>query len=218
VSRTVSVFICDDDAGVRDSLQFLFEQHAHQVRVFADGPALLAALSVETLPRAVILLDVRMDPLSGPQVQAQLCARGLGERYPLIFLSGHGDIPLAVAALSKGAFSFVEKPYADHALVELVDSAMLREAEWHTRAQRRAQLHGLLAGLSERQRALLPLIAAGELNKVIAAELDLAIRSIEVHRAKLFASVGVSSAAELATLVAEMRALGLDPGPKYVRR
>jgi two-component system, LuxR family, response regulator DctR len=207
------VYLCDDDEGVREALGFLLRQHEFDVRAHASGPALLGALAAAEQPaRGVLLLDVRMEPLGGPQLQLELIARGLGKRNPIIFLSAHGDIPLAVEALARGAYSFVEKPYADHALVALIAQACALEAEWYVRAQRCDFLAAQLAGLTRQQRRLMPLVAAGELNKVIADTLGLAVRSVEVHRAKLFESLGVGSAAELATLVAEMRGAGLEIG------
>jgi two-component system response regulator DctR len=205
------VYLCDDDEGVRDALRFLLEQHDFVVSAYGAGADLLSAFDLADKPaRGVIVLDVRMQPMTGPELHQRLIARGLGKRHPIIFLSGHGDIPLAVAALAQGAFSFVEKPYADHALVELIERACQRELEWHAQAERCAELQRQLTGLSRQQRRLLPLVAAGALNKVIADTLGLAVRSVEVHRAKLFDNLGVGSAAELATRVAEMRACGLD--------
>jgi two-component system response regulator DctR len=206
------LFICDDEASVRGALQFLFEQHGYTVRTFEDGPALLAALEAPVALRAVVVLDVRMEPISGPQVQEQMIARGLAQRFPVIFLTGHGDIPLAVAAMELGAFKFVEKPYTDDALVEQVSKACTKEAELFARAQRREELKRLLDQLSDRQRQLLPLVAAGMLNKQMADELGLHNRSIEVHRAKLYEALGLDSAAKVATFVAELRGLGIDLG------
>jgi len=206
-----TIFLCDDDEGVRASIAFLLRQHDLRVETYASGPDLLAALDAWTnRRRGVFVLDVRMEPLSGLQVHDALIARGLGNRLPVIFLSGHGDIPMAVGAMAKGAFNFVEKPYADDALVELLQRALALEAQWHARVARQDVLHQLMAGLSRQQVRLMPLVAAGELNKTIAWKMELSIRTVEEHRRKIFERLNVHSAAELATLLAEARAAGID--------
>jgi two-component system response regulator DctR len=206
-----TIFLCDDDEGVRSSIAFLLRQHDLRVETYASGPELLAALETWTLPRrGVFVLDVRMEPLSGLQVHDALIARDLGSRLPVIFLSGHGDIPMAVGAMAKGAFNFVEKPYADGALVELLQRALELEAQWHARVARQDALRQLMAGLSRQQVRLMPLVAAGELNKTIAWKMELSIRTVEEHRRKIFERLNVHSAAELATLLAEARAAGID--------
>lgn len=193
--------LVDDEAAVRDALAFLFGSHGLRVHAFADGPQLLRALGDPPGPGCIVL-DVRMEPLSGLQVQDELIARGIA--LPVIFLSGHGDIPMAVQALHKGAFDFVEKPFSDSALVERVQRAIALDA------RRRAARAGLaadetrLASLTEREREVMQRVAAGKLNKVIADELAIAVRTVEVHRSRVFAKFGVRSAAELATLLARI--------------
>jgi len=132
-----TVFLCDDDPDVRGALAFLLKQHGFSVSAHASGPDLLAAVDAQPAPvRGVFVLDVRMEPLSGPEVHEQLLARGLRQRNPVIFLSGHGDIPLAVAAMARGALDFVEKPYADSALVAQLQRALTLEEEWQGAARR----------------------------------------------------------------------------------
>lgn len=206
-----TIFLCDDDEGVRSSIAFLLRQHDLRVETFASGPELLGALDTWTTPRrGVFVLDVRMEPLSGLQVHDALIGRGLGSRLPVIFLSGHGDIPMAVSAMAKGAINFVEKPYADDALVELLRRALDLEAQWHARVGRQDALRQLMAGLSRQQVRLMPLVAAGELNKTIAWKMELSVRTVEEHRRKIFERLNVHSAAELATLLAEARTAGID--------
>ena len=118
------IYLCDDDEGVRSSIAFLLRQHDLAVVPYASGPELLLALESATSPvRGIFVLDVRMEPLSGLQIHEALIHRGLASRMPVLFLSGHGDIPMAVGAMARGAFSFVEKPYADEALVQLIRQA-----------------------------------------------------------------------------------------------
>ena len=208
---TPTIYLCDDDEGVRSSIAFLLRQHDLNVLTYASGPELLAALDAWTTPqRGIFVLDVRMEPLSGLQVHDALSSRGLGTRMPVLFLSGHGDIPMAVAAMAKGAFHFVEKPYADDALVQLMERALEQEVQWHARMARHDAMLQLIAGLSRQQVRLMPLVAAGELNKTIAWKMELSVRTVEEHRRKIFERLNVHSAAELATLLAEARAAGID--------
>nr|WP_295776901.1 response regulator [Rhodoferax sp.] len=205
-----TIYLCDDDEGVRSSIAFLLRQHDLQVVTHASGPELLAAVDSATNPlRGIFVLDVRMEPLSGLQVHDALISRGLGSRMPVLFLSGHGDIPMAVGAMAKGAFSFVEKPYADDALVQLMHKALELEVQWHGRMARIDALRQLIEGLSRQQVRLMPMVAAGELNKTIAWKMELSVRTVEEHRRKIFDRLNVHSAAELATLLAEARTAGI---------
>lgn len=195
------VHLVDDEAPVRDALGFLFRSHDLRVLAHAGGAELLAALGADP-GRGCIVLDVRMEPMSGLQVHDELIARAIG--IPVIFLSGHGDIPMAVAALQKGAFDFVEKPFSDAALVERVQRAIALDAKRHAAAVDLAEAEARLASLTEREREVMLRVAAGRLNKVIADELSVSVRTIEVHRARVFAKFGVRSAAELATVLARL--------------
>jgi two-component system response regulator DctR len=206
-----TIYLCDDDEGVRTSLAFLLRQHDLEVTSYASGPELLAAVDAATVPlRGIFVLDVRMEPLSGLQVHEALISRGLDKRMPVLFLSGHGDIPMAVGAMARGAFSFAEKPYADEALVQLIHKALDAEVQWHGRMARVDALRQLIEGLSRQQVRLMPLVAAGELNKTIAWKMELSVRTVEEHRRKIFDRLNVHSAAELATLLAEARTAGID--------
>jgi len=209
-----TIFLCDDDVGVSGALSFLLQQYGFEVRAYTSGPQLLAAIDSLPAPvRGVFLLDVRMEPMSGPQVHEQLLQRGLGQRNPVIFLSGHGDIPMAVAAMAKGALNFVEKPYTDDSLIAILRQALEREAQWQGAAKRSLFLQSLVESLTPQQRRVAVLVAAGDLNKVIAAKLNVSERMVEVHRAKVFEKLGVDSAAALATTVADMRTFGIELSP-----
>ena len=211
MNRDQLIYLCDDEAEVRGALSFLLRQHGLYVSAHASGPELLAEIDAAPKPlRGVFVLDVRMEPMTGPELHEQLRRRGLGERNPVIFLSGHSDIPIAVHAMSHGAFDFVEKPYTDDSLVPLILKALAQEPQWFARAQRKQALRELLEGLTRQQRRVMPMVQSGMLNKVIADRLHLSVRAVEEHRAKLFDRLGVGSAAELATLAAEMLACGLD--------
>jgi two-component system response regulator DctR len=195
------VHLLDDEAAVLDALGFLLASRGLDVRAFASGPALLAA--VDEAPRpltGVFLLDVRMEPMSGIRVFDELVARKL--RNPVLFLSGHGDIPMAVDALKRGAFDFLEKPYSDNALADRVEQALAVDAAMQQTDARAEERSARLASLTEREHEVMQRVAAGRLNKVIADELHVSVRTVEVHRARVYAKLGVRSAAEVATLLA----------------
>ncbi|HET6789676.1 MAG TPA: LuxR C-terminal-related transcriptional regulator [Aquabacterium sp.] len=195
------VYLVDDEAVVRDALAFLLGSRGLLVYSFASGPALLAHLAQAARPvRGVFLVDVRMEPMSGLLVHEELLAQGI--RNPLLFLSGHGDIPMVVESLKKGAFDFLEKPYSDNTLVDRIEQALAVERAMLVDDARHAEKGARLASLSDREREVMSRVAAGKLNKVIADELHIAVRTVEVHRARVFSKLGVRSAAELATWLA----------------
>jgi two-component system response regulator DctR len=196
--RGPAVHLVDDEAAVRDALTFLLRSNGWTVRAYRSGPELLALPELQRL-RGCVLLDVRMEPMSGLQVHDELIARGV--QLPVLFLTGHGDVPMAVAALQKGALDFIEKPFRDEDLLQRVGRALTLEAE---RRGRRA-MHELeaarLSSLSAREREVMLRVAAGKLNKVIADELCVAVRTVEVHRARVYEKLGVRSAAEVASML-----------------
>lgn len=195
------VYLVDDEAVVRDALAFLLGSRGLLVYSFASGPALLAHLAQAVRPvRGVFLVDVRMEPMSGLLLHEELLAQGI--RNPLLFLSGHGDIPMVVESLKKGAFDFLEKPYSDNTLVDRIEQALAVERAMLVDDARHAEKGARLASLSDREREVMGRVAAGKLNKVIADELHIAVRTVEVHRARVFSKLGVRSAAELATWLA----------------
>lgn len=196
------VYLVDDETAVRDALAFLLASRGLEVRAYDSGPMLLAAMDAARHPvRGVFLLDVRMEPMSGLQLHEALRARQI--RNPVLFLSGHGDIPMAVEALKNGAFDFLEKPYSGNTLAERVEQALVVEAAAHALDARASEREARFASLSEREQEVMVRVAAGKLNKVIGDELHIVVRTVEVHRARVFAKLGVRSAAELATLLAE---------------
>ena len=196
-----TVYLVDDEAVVLDALAFLLASRGLDVRPFAAGPELLAALDTAPRPLAgVFLLDIRMEPMSGLRLHDELKARRL--RNPVLFLSGHGDIPMAVEALKNGAFDFLEKPYGDNALADRVEQALAVDAAMRQHDALAGERAARLSSLTEREHEVMLRVAAGKLNKVIADELHVSVRTIEVHRARVYAKLGVRSAAEVATLVA----------------
>lgn len=204
--NTSPIFLVDDDPDVRDALSFLLGSRGLHVQAFDSGPALLAMLDARPAgagaPRGIFMLDVRMEPMSGTRLHDELLARSL--RNPVLFLTGHGDIPMVVDALKKGAFDFLEKPYSDNALADRIEQALAVDAAMHADGTQAAERQARLASLTERETEVMQRVAAGKLNKVIADELHVSVRTIEVHRARVFAKLGVRSAAEVATLLAQV--------------
>jgi two-component system response regulator DctR len=198
-----SIYLVDDDPAVRDALAFLLGSRGLRVRSFDGGPALLAALDAprQAAPQGVFLLDVRMEAMSGTKLHDELLARGL--RNPVLFLTGHGDIPMVVEALKKGAFDFLEKPYSDNALADRLEQALAVDAAMRIEGAHAGERLARMASLTEREREVMGRVAAGKLNKIIADELHVSVRTIEVHRARVFAKLGVRSAAEVATMLAQ---------------
>jgi two-component system, LuxR family, response regulator TtrR len=187
------VFVIDDDEAVRDSLRWLLEGAGFEVQLFSGAEAFLAQWSSNAF--GCVLLDVRMNGMSGPELHDELIARG--SSLPLIFITGHGDVPMAVSRIKKGAVDFLEKPFKHLELTALVGSCLQR-----ARAQREAQaqeLHSatLIARLSTRERQVLERIVAGRLNKQIADDLSISIKTVEAHRANVMDKLQVRTMAEL---------------------
>jgi two-component system response regulator DctR len=196
-----TVHVVDDDEAIRDALAWLLKSRGLAARAWGSAEAFLADWSPALEGCAV--LDVRMDGMSGLELFERLLAAG--SRLPVIFLTGHGDVPLAVAALKRGAFDFVEKPFNDNDLVDRIEAAFRREAEQREEHQTRADVAGRVEALTERERQVMERILAGDYNKQIADVLGIAIRTVEVHRARVFEKMGVRSAVELAQLIAPKR-------------
>jgi two-component system, LuxR family, response regulator DctR len=195
------VYLVDDEDSVRDALSFLLGSRGLTVRTFASAPSLLAHLDAwPTPPAGVFLLDVRMEPMTGTRLHEALIERGI--KNPVLFLTGHGDIPMVVEALKRGAFDFLEKPYSDNALADRIEQALAVDAAMRAEGAQAAERAARLASLTEREREVMARVAAGKLNKIIADELHVSMRTVEVHRARVFAKLGVRSAAEVATLLA----------------
>lgn len=204
-----TVFVVDDEPDVRDAVAFALRQSGHTVRSFAGGPELLAEIDAQ-LPelRAVCVLDVRMEPMSGPAVHDALVLRGLKQRTPVLYLSGHGDIPTAHAAGRKGAVDFVEKPNIE-GIVEKVGLALAQEAQWFAEHRRAVFRRSLWESLSPQQRRVALRVAEGLMNKHVANELQVGERMVEEHRRRVYEKLGVDSSAGVATTVMALRADGV---------
>jgi two-component system response regulator DctR len=196
-----TVYVVDDDDAIRDALSWLLRSRGVAARTWASAEAFLADYADDM--RGCLVLDVRMDGMSGVEAFDRLLARQ--SRLPVIFLTGHGDVPLAVAALKKGAFDFVEKPFNDNDLVDRIVAAVRHDASVRQRLESEASVAARLAELTPRERQVMERILAGDYNKTIADALGIAVRTVEVHRARIFEKMGVRSAVELSQLLAPMR-------------
>jgi two-component system response regulator DctR len=196
-----TVHVVDDDDAIRDALSWLLRSRGVLARTWPSAEAFLAEHS-EAM-RGCLVLDVRMDGMSGVELFDHLLAHEC--RLPVIFLTGHGDVPLAVSALKKGAFDFVEKPFNDNELVDRIVAALRHDASLHERLETEASVAARLAELTPRERQVMERVLAGDYNKTIADALGIAVRTVEVHRARIFEKMGVRSAVELAQLVTTKR-------------
>lgn len=203
------VYLVDDEAVVRDALAWLLRSRRLLSEGFANGDAFDAWLATRDVAGgwpespSCVLLDVRMPGTSGLALFERLVERGLTERLPVIFLTGHGDVPTAVAAVKRGAFDFVEKPFSDNALVDRIEQALQRSAAAIGRLRQRRQVERAVAELTEREREVMRRVCDGLPNKLIADALGISVRTVEVHRARMFEKMNVRSAVELTNLLRE---------------
>lgn len=193
------IALVDDDEAIRDALGWLFASRGHQLSTFACAEALLADGDWSRF--GCLLLDVRMPGMSGPELFSQLQADSGCYCPPVIFLTGHGDVPLAVAAIKQGAEHFVEKPFNDNQLVDLAESSLQLDAERRPRWRQGQALASRLAQLTPREAEVMQLVLSGKLNKQIADELNISMKTVEVHRARVLEKMAVKSAVELAGLL-----------------
>lgn len=189
--------IVDDEEAIRDGLSFLFISRGMATRVWPSGEAFLASGPAPDC--ACVILDVRMDGIGGPETFERL--RAAGSAVPVIFLTGHADVPIAVRALKAGAFDFLEKPFNDNQIVDTAMSAIAAHDAAAAEAARGRDVAERRASLSAREVQVMELMLSGAMNKQIAEKLGIAIRTVEVHRGRVLAKMGVRNAIELATLL-----------------
>jgi len=200
------VYVVDDDESVRQALAWLLRSRGLQTQCFDSADGLIAHLGLDHAPQVprqacCLLLDVRMPGISGLALFDRLIDKGLLSALPVIFLTGHADVPTAVDAVKRGAFDFCEKPFSDNVLVDRIEQALALSAERLSALNRSSNLQALLDGLTERERDVLRLVVDGLPNKMVADQLDISVRTVEVHRARVFDKMGVKSAVELANLL-----------------
>lgn len=203
------VCVVDDDAMVRSSLQMLLDVLGMRVSTYADGSSFLA--DAQALDCDVLILDVRMPGLSGLQVQ-QLLNEQHAE-VPVLFISGHGDIPMAVRAMRAGALDFLQKPFNDQALIEWIHTAIQRREEGRRRAAEAADVQRRLDTLTGRERDVLEGVMAGHANKEIAARLGISLKTVEQHRGQVMAKMEARKVADLFRMLQLLRRHETAPAP-----
>jgi FixJ family two-component response regulator len=193
ITQTGTVFIVDDDDAVRDSLDLLLTAEGFDVSSFESGDAFLEANPGDTT--GCILLDIRMPGTSGIEVQDELVKRD--SSLPIIFITGHGDVPMAVEAMHKGAFDFIQKPFHNEELMERVGQALAASIADQDINQRRQEARERYTTLTPREREVMDMVAQGAANKVIAMDLELSQRTVEIHRSRVMEKMGARSLAAL---------------------
>lgn len=204
MAKDGTVFLIDDDDAVRDSLGWLLRTHRLLSIPYASADGFWAeAQGWREGPGSpcCALLDLRMPGMSGLALFELLREQPWFAQMPVIFLSGHADVPTAVDAVLRGAFDFCEKPFSDNALVSRIERALEQSAEALAQRQRERDLRLRIDGLTEREQAVMQLVAAGMPNKLVADQLGISVRTVEVHRARIFDKMGVKSVVELVRLL-----------------
>ena len=195
---TPHAYIVDDDEAIRDSLSWLLDSRGVSSLTYPSAESFLKAWTPSLV--GCILLDIRMERMSGTELFERLLEQGC--TLPVIFLTGHGDVPMAVSTLKNGAFDFVEKPCNDNHLVDRVLEALKLDESRRAAAASADSINARINQLSTRERQVMELVLAGKLNKIIADELQISMRTVEVHRSSVFEKMGVRTAVELAQKLA----------------
>lgn len=190
---TQTIYVVDDDEAMRDSMSWLLEGEGYRVSCFDSAASFLKAR--HDAMRGCLVLDVRMPEMSGLELHERLDA--LGSRLPIIFVTGHGDVPMAVSALQRGACDFIEKPFHNEDLLARIERALELDAQLSARRQRDDVIAHRLEQLTLREREVMDLVVAGRLNKQIADELQISMKTVEAHRARVMEKMGVRTLAEL---------------------
>jgi two-component system response regulator DctR len=198
------IYLVDDDASVRDALGWLLRTRRLLSEPFESADAFLAEIKgwrTEPQVPCCVLLDVRMPGMSGLALFDYLLTLPWQATLPVIFLSGHADVPTAVDAVKRGAFDFCEKPFSDNLLVDRVEQALAQSAEVIVQRSQLRSVQQRLDSLTERERDVMALVVEGLPNKLVADQLSISVRTVEVHRSRVFDKMGVKSAVELANVL-----------------
>jgi len=204
IEPTQTIYVVDDDEAMRDSMTWLLEGEGYRVACFDSGERFLHERHDHM--RGCLILDVRMPEMSGLELHEKLDA--LGSQLPIIFVTGHGDVPMAVGALQRGACDFIEKPFHNEDLLLRIQRALELDAEIATRRQRDYAIAHRLEQLTQREREVMDLVVAGKLNKQIADELNISMKTVEAHRARVMEKMGVRTLAELVRAVMTVNSTG----------
>lgn len=198
---TPSIYVIDDDEAMRDSLSWLLEGEGYRVACFASGESFLQAR--HDAMRGCLVLDVRMPEMSGLELHEKLAA--LGSPLPIIFVTGHGDVPMAVSALQRGACDFIEKPFRNEDLLSRIRRALELDGAQADRRQRDKAIAHRLQRLTQREHEVMQLVVAGKLNKQIADTLQISMKTVEAHRARVMEKMGIRTLAELVKAVMTLK-------------
>ncbi len=193
IPKRGTVYVVDDDEAVRDSVQWLLEGQDYRVRCFESAEAFLARYDAREV--ACLIIDIRMDGMSGLELQERLIDRD--SPLPMAFITGHGDVPLAVDTMKKGAMDFIQKPFNEDHLMPLVERMLEQARTSFAEHQQAASRDALLAKLTGREAQVLERIVAGRLNKQIADDLGISIKTVEAHRANIMEKLGANTVADL---------------------
>ena len=193
IPKKGTVYVVDDDEGVRDSLQWLLEGKDYRVRCFDSAETFLSRYDAREV--ACLIVDIRMGGMTGLELQDRLLER----KSPLhiVFITGHGDVPMAVDTMKKGAMDFIQKPFQENALVDLVERMLAQARDAFNDHQQSASRDALLAKLTSREAQVLDRIVAGRLNKQIADDLGISIKTVEAHRANIMEKLNANTVADL---------------------
>lgn len=200
MTRPATVFVVDDDDAVRSSLRLLLKSVGLPTVTFASAGEFLEAWRADQ--PGCLVLDVRMPGMSGMELQAELNARGA--IIPVVFISGHGDIPMAVEAIQHGAFDFLQKPFRDQELIDRVQKALASDAENRSHLAELDALRERHQSLTPREQEVLKLVTQGKANKVMAGDLGVSQRTVEIHRARVMEKMGAKSLAQLVRMMLEL--------------
>ncbi|MEN9473515.1 MAG: hypothetical protein RIS48_235 [Pseudomonadota bacterium] len=193
IPKKGTVYVVDDDEAVRDSLQWLLEGKDYRVRCFESAEAFLSRFDPREV--ACLIADIRMDGMSGMELQDRLIERL--SPLPIVFITGHGDVPMAVETMKKGALDFIQKPFNEEHLLPLVERMLERARESFAAQQVVANREALIAKLTSREAQVLERIVAGRLNKQIADDLGISIKTVEAHRANIMEKLNAATVADL---------------------
>jgi two-component system, LuxR family, response regulator FixJ len=195
-STVPAVYVVDDDDGMRRALDTLLSTVGYKTAVFSRPSEFLANFKTDT--PGCLVLDIRMPDMSGLEVQQHL--NRMGSMLPIIFITGHGDVPMAVQAMKEGAVDFIQKPFRDQDLLDRINHALKQDADNRSTVARRAEVQHRLESLTPRERQVMGMVVDGAANKVIAVDLSLSERTVEIHRAKVMEKMGARSVAHLVKL------------------
>jgi len=193
IPKKGTVHVVDDDEGVRDSLQWLLEGKDYRVRCYDSAETFLSRYDPREV--ACLIVDIRMGGMTGLELQDRLIERR--SPLPVVFITGHGDVPMAVSTMKKGAMDFIQKPFQEEALLSLVERMLEQARESFNAYQNTASREALLAKLTSREAQVLERIVAGRLNKQIADDLGISIKTVEAHRANIMEKLGANTVADL---------------------